>query len=141
MAFDLHPRLAADTIELGDWLLCRVLLMDDARFPWIVLVPRLAGVTEILDLTRGQRAGLTEEVAAAGAALKTETRCDKLNVGSLGNVVSQLHVHVVGRFVDDPAWPGPVWGYGRALPYQPAAAAALADALARPLGLTSPARR
>ncbi len=140
MIFDLDPRLAAGTIELGDWLLCHMRLMDDERFPWIVLVPRLAGVTEILDLTRGQRAALVEEVAAAGAALKAETRCDKLNVGSLGNVVGQLHVHIVGRFVEDPAWPGPVWGYGRAQPYQPAAAAALADALGRRLGLTPPAR-
>jgi len=141
MVFELHPHLAAGTIELGDLMLCRVLLMDDSRFPWLVLVPRLAEVTELLDVAPGRRAGLIEEIAAAGMALQAETKCDKLNIGSLGNVVSQLHVHVVGRFAVDPAWPGPVWGFGEARRYPPGQAAILAAALCRRLGFSPQAAR
>lgn len=91
--------------------------MNDARFPWLVLVPRVAGAVEIFDLGPDKRHTLTEEIARAGTALKSGLDIDKINVGALGNLVPQLHVHVVGRRVGDPAWPGPVWGTGTARPY------------------------
>jgi diadenosine tetraphosphate (Ap4A) HIT family hydrolase len=138
MVFELHPRLAKDTIVLGDCLLCRVLLMDDVRFPWLILVPRRTGVSELFELTSAERAALVEEVAAACDALKAETGCDKLNIGALGNLVTQLHVHIVGRFAGDAAWPGPVWGFGRPQPYAGAAADALMPALSRRLALARP---
>jgi diadenosine tetraphosphate (Ap4A) HIT family hydrolase len=115
--FLLHPRLAADTLPLGEGPLCRILLMDDRRFPWLVLVPRRAGAVEIHDLGPDDRAGLIEEVARASIALTRAFKPDKVNVGQLGNLVPQLHVHVVARRRDDAAWPGPVWGSGPAERY------------------------
>ena len=132
--FALHPRLAADTIPVGDLPLCRVLLMRDARFPWAVLVPRRPDLREFTDLPASERATLMEEIAAASGALAAETGAEKMNVGALGNVVSQLHVHVVARFAADAAWPGPVWGSGAALPYPEGAAERLAARLAAALG-------
>ncbi|HVR98918.1 MAG TPA: HIT family protein [Thermoanaerobaculia bacterium] len=117
MAFDLHPTLARDTVEVARLRLCRVLLMRDRRFPWLILVPERESLREIHELPAADRAQLIEEVAQAGEALTRLFRPDKLNVGALGNVVPQLHVHVVARFAADPAWPGPVWGSGQALPY------------------------
>lgn len=110
--FALDPRLAADGPALGDLPLCHVRLVDDARFFWIVLVPRRDGLVEIMDLAPADRAVLMEEIAAAGAALKAASGCAKLNVAALGNMVSQLHVHLVGRVPGDAAWPGPVFGVG-----------------------------
>ncbi len=118
MSFVLHPRLAADTHLAADWPLCRVLLMDDARYFWLVLVPRLDGLTEITDLSSADRAQLIEEAARAGDIIK-RAGAAKLNVGALGNLVPQLHLHVVGRHPGDPAWPGPVWGHSPAVPYRP----------------------
>jgi len=109
-SFVLDPRLAADTVSLGDLPLCRVLLMNDRTYPWLILVPRRAGLAEIIDLQAAGRAVLTEEIAAASAALRAATGCHKLNVAALGNMVRQLHVHVIARFEGDAAWPGPVWG-------------------------------
>ena len=106
----LDPRLAADTLALGRWPLCHVLLMDDTHYPWLVLVPEVVGVTEIIDLAAAQRAQLAVETDAAARALREVFSPDKLNVAALGNVVSQLHVHVVARFKADAAWPAPVWG-------------------------------
>ncbi len=123
--FALHPRLAADTIPVGDLPLCRVLLMRDARFPWLVLVPRREDLTEFVDLDALERTVLMEEIALASHALRRETGAEKLNVGALGNIVAQLHVHVVARFAADPAWPGPVWGSGTAVPYSDDAAQTL----------------
>ena len=120
--FALHPRLAADTLPIGDLPLCRVLLMADARFPWLILVPRRAGLVEVIDLDAPERAVLMEEIALASHALRRETGAEKLNVGALGNIVTQLHVHVVARSPGDAAWPGPVWGSGTALPYSDDAA-------------------
>jgi diadenosine tetraphosphate (Ap4A) HIT family hydrolase len=117
--------LAADTLPVGDLELSRVLLMNDARYPWLILVPRRAGLAEIVDLDAVDRAILIEEVAAASAFVRALPHVDKLNVGALGNVVKQLHVHVLGRAVGDPAWPGPVWGAGEAWPYDSGAAEAL----------------
>ena len=132
--FTLHPRLAADTVPVGDLPLCSVLLMGDARFPWLILVPRRAELREVTDLPAGARADLMEEIAAASRALQAETGAEKLNLGALGNVVAQLHVHVVARFAADAAWPGPVWGSGAAVPYPPGAAEALAGRIGRALG-------
>jgi diadenosine tetraphosphate (Ap4A) HIT family hydrolase len=125
--FTLDSRLAADTLPIGDLPLCSALLLDDARFPWFVLVPRRAGVTEVTDLSDGDAAALMGEIRIATGVMLELAKPDKVNVGALGNVVSQLHVHVVGRFRSDPAWPGPVWGHGSRAPYPHHAAAALVE--------------
>jgi diadenosine tetraphosphate (Ap4A) HIT family hydrolase len=125
MSFALDPRLAADTLAVGDLALSRALLMNDARYPWLVLVPRREGLREIVDLERQARAALIEEIALASRFVRSLPGVEKINVAALGNVVAQLHVHVVGRAVGDPAWPGPVWGVGTARRYAPAQAAAL----------------
>ena len=117
MSFVLHPTLARDTVEVARFPLCRVLLMNDRRFPWLILVPEREGAREIHELAEEDRAVLIEEVARASVAMARLFRPDKMNVGALGNVVPQLHVHVVARFASDPAWPGPVWGSGAAVPY------------------------
>jgi|SRR5882757_6137431 len=114
--FTLHPRLAADTITLGDWPLCRLLLMNDARFPWVILVPARPDLREIHDLPPTERATLIEEVARASALMQQAFKADKMNVAALGNQVPQLHVHIIARFAADPAWPNPVWGQGHARP-------------------------
>jgi len=118
--FILHPRLAADTVFVVDWPISRVLLMDDARYPWIVLVPRRADVTELFELGVQDRAALTEEIARAAHVLKTLSGAQKINIGALGNLVPQLHIHIVARDEGDAAWPGPVWGHGAAVRYDPA---------------------
>jgi diadenosine tetraphosphate (Ap4A) HIT family hydrolase len=128
--FALHPRLAADTAFIADWPLSRVLLMNDARFPWLVLVPRREGAIELHDLAAPERALLVEEIARASAALKQFTGAAKINVGALGNIVSQLHAHVVARKPGDAAWPGPVWGSGTPIPYDPVAKDAFIQGLA-----------
>jgi diadenosine tetraphosphate (Ap4A) HIT family hydrolase len=117
MPFTLHPTLACDTVEVIRLALCHVLLMKDRRFPWLVLVPERESVREIHELPAGDRAVLIEEIAQASEALMRLVRPNKLNVGALGNIVPQLHVHIVARFETDPAWPGPVWGSGAAVPY------------------------
>jgi diadenosine tetraphosphate (Ap4A) HIT family hydrolase len=104
-----------------------VLLMDDARFPWLILVPRRAGLVEITDLSEQDGRSIMEELRTATRVMLDLASPDKVNVGALGNVVAQLHVHVVGRFLSDPAWPGPVWGHGSRTPYPAHAAAGLVD--------------
>ena len=125
MSFALDRRLAADTLPIGDLALSRALLMNDARYPWLILVPRRLGLSEIVELAAQDRAALIEEIAAASAFLRALPGVDKLNVGALGNVVKQLHVHVLGRAIGDSAWPGPVWGAGEARPYESGVAEAL----------------
>lgn len=120
--FALDPRLAADTIPVADWPLCRVLLIRDARFPWLVLVPRRAGVTELLDLAPYDRRQLSSEIDRAAAGLRRTVTCHKLNIGALGNVVAQLHVHVIARTRTDAAWPKPVWANGVPDTYEAGAA-------------------
>lgn len=115
-AFQLDPRLEADGPHVGDLPLCHLRLVDDDRFFWAVLVPRRAGLVEIIDLPVADRLILMEEIAAVSAAVKAASGCAKLNVAALGNVVSQLHVHVVGRTPGDAAWPGPVFGVGTRVP-------------------------
>lgn len=133
--FQLNERLEADTYAIGDLPLCRVLLMDDARYPWLILVPRRVNVTEIIDLSAADRAVLIEEIAKAEQALVDVMNPDKLNVGALGNVVKQLHVHVIARFVSDPAGAAPVWGQGERKPYPPHMVGPLMDKLEKALGL------
>lgn len=125
--FTLDPRLAADTVAIGDLALSSVLLMDDARFPWFVLVPRRAEISEITDLSPEDSALFWEEARITADVMLALARPDKLNVAALGNVVAQLHLHVVGRFRSDPAWPRPVWGVGEPRPYPPHARAQLAE--------------
>lgn len=116
--FILQPRLEKDTFFLVDWSLSRVLLMNDARFPWLVLVPRRGDIREWHELSAAELARLAEEISRASAVLKDVARAAKINVGALGNLVPQLHIHVVARNPGDAAWPGPVWGSGIAMPYE-----------------------
>ena len=116
--FALHSRLAADTVFVADWPLSRVLLMEAARYPWLVLVPRLADQNEFTDLAAPDRVRLMEEVARAAEAVRGLPNVAKLNIGALGNLVPQLHIHVVGRNPGDTAWPGPVWGHSTSEPYE-----------------------
>lgn len=117
--FSLDPRLENDTAPVVSLPLTDVRLMNDARFPWLIMVPRRAGKAELIDLDPADRAILMEEIATVSGALKSATACEKLNVGALGNAVRQLHIHVIARFSADPAWPGPVWGHGETVAYRP----------------------
>ncbi len=128
--FELHPAFPPTSHAVGELGLCHVRLQDDGRYPWLVLIPRLAGLAELEDLAPADRARLMEEVVLAGAAVRALGEAqgrpvEKLNVGALGNVTPQLHVHVVGRRAGDAAWPGPVWGAGAPEPLaEPSAALA-----------------
>lgn len=113
-AFELDPRLAADSVFIADGPLSQVRLMDDTRFPWLLLVPRVPGAAEWIDLDGGQQRLLLAELDQLSRLLRGEPGVEKINIGALGNIVRQLHVHVVGRHAGDPAWPGPVWGSGTA---------------------------
>ncbi|MBL8708821.1 MAG: HIT domain-containing protein [Rhodospirillaceae bacterium] len=119
--FSLHPQLAADCLVIGDWPLCRVLRMNDRTFPWLILVPRRAGMRDIIDLGEADQMGLMREIGLASQGLRRQLSPDKLNVAALGNAVPQLHVHVIARFVGDPAWPKPVWGVTPAVQFDPPA--------------------
>ena len=119
--FFLDKRLAAIGVHALDLPLSRVLVMDDARFPWLILVPRRPALVELFDLDAGERPLLMEEIAMAGSQLKALTKCHKTNIANLGNAVPQLHIHVIARNPGDAAWPGPVWGKGEAVPYEPQA--------------------
>ncbi|XKG77524.1 HIT family protein [Vreelandella aquamarina] len=116
--FELDPRLEAETLPLADLPLCRALLMNDSRYPWVVLVPRMASVSEVFELGQEEQAQLWREATQLGAAMKEAFHGDKLNIATLGNVVSQLHIHLVVRYTDDASWPAPVWGNGAAKPYE-----------------------
>jgi diadenosine tetraphosphate (Ap4A) HIT family hydrolase len=117
--FTLDPRLDADSLYLADWPLCRVLRMNDRAYPWIILVPRRVGVREIIDLSSADQALLLGEIGQASRAIRKALKPEKLNVAALGNVVAQLHVHVIGRFADDPAWPRPIWGIQAPVRFDP----------------------
>lgn len=119
--FFLDKRLAAVSVHALDLPLSRVLVMDDSRYPWLVLVPRRPHLTEMFELDPSDRVILTEELTVAASQLKILTGCHKINVANLGNNVPQLHIHVIARNPGDVAWPGPVWGQGDAIPYEPAA--------------------
>ncbi|MEB2845038.1 HIT domain-containing protein [Rhizobiales bacterium RZME27] len=115
-AFELDERLARDTVLVTVTGLCQLRVMKDGRWPWVMLVPQRAGVTEPFDLTPLDQAMLTFETNMVASALKTVTGAKKINVGALGNIVSQLHVHIVARSEGDPNWPGPIWGFGTSQP-------------------------
>jgi diadenosine tetraphosphate (Ap4A) HIT family hydrolase len=134
-AWSLDSRLAADTIGIGDLPLSRLLASKDANYPWLILVPRRAGMREIIDLDDADQAQLTVEIRLASRALKAVTACDKLNVAALGNVVPQLHVHVVARRIGDAAWPAPVWGHAAPRAYEQAALDRFIGAMQGKLGL------
>src|SRR3569832_2759471 len=133
VTFSLHPQLEADTTLVGDMPLTRVLLSNDANYPWLILVPRLPGIVEVIDLEENAQNQLTTEIARVSAALKEVTACDKLNIAAIGNVVPQLHVHVIARWKTDVAWPKPVWGAAPAKPYDEAVRNRLAAALRQAL--------
>ena len=132
--FVLHPQLAADTLLMGRLALCRLLLMNDATYPWLILVPERPGIEEIHELEPSDRRALIDEIALASRALNTIVDPDKLNVAAIGNVVPQLHVHVVARFRSDPVWPAPVWGRTPPYPYAAAAVESLRSQLRQQLG-------
>lgn len=115
--FELHPRLAEDSVGVAELSLCSLRLMNDARFPWLLLVPRRPGLRELFDLPAFDQAQVLIDLNIAARALQATAKPDKLNVGALGNIVEQLHIHLVARHRSDCAWPGPVWGSGAAIPY------------------------
>jgi diadenosine tetraphosphate (Ap4A) HIT family hydrolase len=119
--YELHPQLAADTHPLAALELCELRLMDDANYPWLILVPRVPAAREMIDLDQAQRHRLTDEIDLAARLLREAFRPHKLNVAALGNLIPQLHVHVIAREETDPAWPAPVWGRVAARPYPPEA--------------------
>ena len=133
MNWSLHPQLIQDTVPVGDLPLTRVLLVNDANYPWLILVPRLPGISELIDLSDNAQAQLLGEIAAAARALKSITECEKLNIATLGNVVAQLHVHVIGRRHNDAAWPKPVWGAVPPTAYDPRVRDGFIGALRRAL--------
>jgi diadenosine tetraphosphate (Ap4A) HIT family hydrolase len=118
--FSLDARLQQDTLLLGDFPLCRLLLGNDANYPWFILVPRQADITEVFHLSAEQQQQLWHETSTLAAALNQSYAADKMNIGALGNVVAQLHMHVIVRFKTDVAWPSPVWGKVAAVPYNAA---------------------
>jgi len=132
--FTLDSRLEADTYLVGELQLSRVLLMRDARFPWAILVPRRASMREILDLELRDRAMLYREIEAVSEAIQRLFAPHKLNIAAIGNVVAQLHVHVIARYENDAAWPKPVWGFGERVAYDEASAAKRVADLSQALG-------
>jgi len=127
--FSFNPRLEGDSFPVADLPLCAVRLMKDANYPWLLLVPRKPDLVEIIDLEEDDQQQLMREIAQASKVLRQVTDCEKLNAAALGNQVSQLHVHVIGRFRDDAAWPGPVWGVVPPLAYDPDKAETLIEQL------------
>ena len=136
--FKLDPRLEADTYQLTDLSLCRILLMNDSRYPWLILVPRQQGLREFHDLSREDQSRLMSEITRTAKLLEVCHQPDKLNIGALGNIVNQLHIHVLGRFDGDPAWPGPVWGIGKPVAYVEKQADALIREFRAQLGRAAP---
>ena len=119
MSFQLHPQLEADTHLICRTENCQILLMDDARFPWIVLVPEVADIRELYELKARQQQQAYQSILRISKSLAEYSNADKMNVAALGNQVPQLHIHIIARYETDAAWPGPVWGVGQAEPYRP----------------------
>jgi diadenosine tetraphosphate (Ap4A) HIT family hydrolase len=136
--WSLHPQLERDTTRVGDLALSRILSINDADYPWLILVPRRAGVTEIADLTDDDAEQLTTEIVQTSRVLKKVTGCDKLNIAAIGNIVSQLHIHVVARRQDDPLWPKPIWGVAPPRAGDGAAFVRFLAAIRDGLGLVTP---
>ena len=118
MAFEMDTRLAADTLPVARLELCQLRLMNDRRWPWLILVPAVAGASEIHLLSVDEQALLAYETGVCAQTLQKVTGCLKINSGALGNVIRQLHVHVIARNEGDANWPGPVWGYGARIPFE-----------------------
>ena len=133
VTWSLHPQLAADTTPVGDLALARALLANDANYPWLILVPRRPDLVELIDLEPNEQVQLLAEIDAAARVLKSITECEKLNIAALGNVVAQLHVHVIARRHSDAAWPKPVWGAASPIAYNPTVRDGLIGALRRGL--------
>lgn len=127
--FVLDPRLVQDTLPIGDFPLCRLLLSNDANYPWFILVPRRKEISEVFELEAVDQLRLWQETTVLAESLKEVFQADKINVAALGNVVSQLHMHVIVRNRDDAAWPAPVWGKHPAVPYTQEQVAAIRDRL------------
>ena len=134
MIFSLHPQLEKDGIVMGEFPLSRLLLLNDSRYPWFVLVPRREDITEVYQLDEMDQQQLLRESSQLGQFLMDEFSGDKLNIGALGNLVPQLHLHHIVRFTGDEAWPGPVWGVGQAVAYSEEGIAAMVERC-RALGL------
>ena len=134
MTFSLHPQLAADTTPVCKLELSDLVLMNDSRYLWCILVPRLDGLRDLHEVPQANKAQLLEEVDRVSLALQELSGAYKMNVAALGNMVEQLHVHVIARHQGDAAWPGPVWGVGSAEPYDESAAQTLVQQLREKLG-------
>ncbi|WP_394753521.1 HIT domain-containing protein [Crenothrix sp.] len=115
--FQLHPRLQQDCITLGHFQLCRLLLMNDSQYPWFILVPQVANISEIYQLSKSERSQLGEESSNFAKMLAESFKADKMNIAAIGNIVPQLHIHHIVRYQNDIAWPAPVWGKFAAVPY------------------------
>ncbi len=131
--FTLDARLTEDCIPLGRFALSRLLLMNDATYPWLILVPERPDMRELFDLDAADQSALAAETALVARMLKTLCAADKINVAALGNVVAQLHIHVIARFAKDPAWPAPIWGHALPRPYAPDEAAGMRGRIAAAL--------
>lgn len=131
--FKLHPTLEADTVEIARLTLCRVLLIRDRTYPWLILVPEREGLRDLDDLSEADRTQAMNEIDRVSKAMKAIFQPYKINVAALGNVVEQLHIHVVARFKEDPAWPAPVWGMHPPQDYEDAQRAALIERIASAL--------
>lgn len=116
--FEVHLQLLNDSAVVGDANLCRVLLMNDARFPWLILVPRIDGLRDFHEIPPEHHSALFSEIESASLITQRLISADKINVAALGNQVPQLHIHIIGRLTSDAAWPGPVWGVGEPMPYK-----------------------
>lgn len=132
----LNPQLAGDTVNIGDLPLSRVLIIKDSNYPWLLLVPRRVGASDIIDLNEVEQAQLMTEINRVSSALKEITKPDKLNIAALGNMVSQLHIHVIARRTSDAAWPRPVWGAAPAIGYDPVEMDAFKTALRKMIWLS-----
>ena len=127
--FTVDPVITSLTLQLADWPLSRLFLYNDSRYHWGLLVPRRPGVIEMADLTPEDQAQMMREIVQLTGLVRALPGVEKINVGNLGNIVTQLHVHVIGRFKGDPAWPGPVWGHSNPVPWPEPAKAPLAQAV------------
>ncbi len=115
--FALHPQLAADTVEITRLPLCRVLLMNDANYPWLILVPQRPQLRELFELSADEQTQFMRESSQVARMMSRTFNADKINIAALGNVVPQLHIHHIARYTHDPAWPAPVWGRLPSVPY------------------------
>lgn len=135
--FAVHPRLVQDTLFVVDLTLSRVLLMDDERFPWLILVPRIPAIQELFELKESSKTQLWTEITILSKLLKTMMSADKINIATLGNQVPQLHIHIIARYKQDEAWPAPVWGFSTPKPYPEKKAASLLEQLMKEIKIVS----